>query len=53
MPIVPYSPPGQSDVTKTCCLRYFYDENSNTDAPFAESPYLWQSRLIDVIPSGT
>ena len=31
----------------------FYEENNSTDAPFAESPYLWQSKLIEVTPRGT
>ncbi len=53
IPIVPYNPPGHSIVTKSCCFLYFYEENNNTDDPFAERPYLWQSTLIDVTPSGT
>lgn len=53
IPIVPYNPPGHYDVTKSYILLSFSDLKSKIEPPLADNPYLWQSRLIVVTPSGT
>jgi len=49
-PGVPYNPPGQWRVTKYCYFLYLSSENRQIEAPLADNPYLWGSKLIDVIP---
>ncbi len=47
-----YNPPGQWVVLKYWYYAYFLSEYRTTDAPFADSPYLCGSKLIEVTPSG-